>query len=210
MFIDMRNKTKNEIKSYKDKLIKEHHMNIIDDFFNIDELWMKIKNLIDNKQFNYFADFNDKIIIVSADITEDSLYEFICGKTKKEKEEWEQEEFNKIRIRRQKYEETIKDLIPVYKEKFQKVIENKYFDELDEIIKPCLESCYETYLLDSAYDVLERNKNNKMTNQEIEKILERHGHSGMSYSIVINILEKISDFGKDYKKYIDDKYEIWR
>ena len=209
MFINMQDKTLEEIEIYKRTLIEEHQMKEFDGFFCIEEFWEEIQNHQKRKEFNYFGVFNDKFVIVSSDITEDSLYKFITGKTKEERIEFIKNECDKYKKDREEYESTINELIPKYKDKFHEVIEKKYWNELDEIIKPCLESIYRTFLLDSVYDVLERNKNNKMTNQEIEKVLEHHGHSGMSYSIVINILSRISSTGKEYKKYIDDKYKLW-
>ena len=42
MFINMQDKTQDEIQIYKNELIKEHSLKEITDFWNLDELWKKI------------------------------------------------------------------------------------------------------------------------------------------------------------------------
>ena len=208
MFINMQNKTQDEIQIYKNELIKEHSLKEITDFWNLDELWKKIWFHINKKDYNAFADFNGKIIIVSEDITEDSLYNFILGKTKQEYLDESNKNIQKIRLQRKQYEDSINSLIPQYRQNGRKVIKEKYWEEWDNLVTPFLESIYQNFLLDSALDILTKYHKHKMTNQEIERALEHHGHSGASYAITVDCLSRVSDFGKEYKKWLNDKYRL--
>jgi hypothetical protein len=70
MFINMQDKTLEEIEIYKRTLIEEHQMKEFDGFFCIEEFWEEIQNHQKRKEFNYFGVFNDKFVIVSPDLSE--------------------------------------------------------------------------------------------------------------------------------------------
>ena len=197
MFIDYNEKTSNEIEEIVRKY-RENGYYEIKGFNDISQFWLDLLHIQKACKRKCFADFNGKFIILEEDenITEDELYKFILGKTKSEQEQANQEWLEEYQRKEREWNEKVPFLIPAYTACLKDVIDEKYHFLAKKYVSECLNSIYHEYLIKSLIELLEFSKDK--TFEEIQEKLYEQGHSGMSYSIVINLFKNLSDKGKEY------------
>ena len=203
MFIDYYEKTYDEIEELAHNYRKNGYFEILN-FLDIGQLWREI--CVQRKRGRkYFAVFNGKFIILEKDenITEDELYKFIIGKTKAEKEQADKEWLDEYQRKEREWNDKVPILIPVYTAGLKDVIDEKYHHLAEKYVSECLHSIYHEYLLESLIELLGFSKGK--TFEEIQKKLYEQEHSGMSYSIVINLFKNLSDKGREYFEWQREK-----
>ena len=198
MFVDYQKESYEHIKAYEMELRSQKYFELIN-FWNINDLWKEIQF---HKGKKIFAVFNGKFIILEKEdnITEDELYIFITGKNKKENELENKRYIEKLNKDREEYNKKIPELTIKYTNQLKSIVESKYQDKIDEIVKVCLDTIYKEYLIESIIDLVKFSKDKSM--EEIEQKIYSQGHSGNSYDITIHVFSLISDKGKDFLKYL--------
>lgn len=197
MFIDKRNCTYQEILKYESQLIEQGYVENTN-FFNISELWNEIQHCCKLKIFKRFFEFNGKYILLdNEDISEDDVYLFVLGKTKKEKEAYDQEQILKYDRELNDYKQKIPQLKIDFYNRGKTIIEEKYLPHWKEVIEVSLNSCYRDYLLESVLEIIEMSNQNKDFETIKNKFYEQ-GHSGCSYHATLLLFKELSDKGKEY------------
>ena len=135
--------------------------------------------------------------LYSDNVTIDSAYLEVCGKTKAE---WDKEMKERLENYKKEEEHAKKvaiEKIPSWIEQGKKYIYPQKLNEWKRCVKARANDLYHGYELDSALEVMEA-LSNGMSFEEANQIIENQGHSGMSHSIVMGILINFCKNGPEF------------
>lgn len=135
-------------------------------------------------------------LLYSCDVTVDSAYQEVCGKTKAEYDkflkEWKQNAEKMEKENKAKAEAKI----PEWIKRGQRFIYPERAEEWKKCVEGCARGLYYGYELDVALDLMEKIEN-AASNEEIQEIMHGQGHSGASEGMVRKILLHFSKKGPE-------------
>lgn len=139
-----------------------------------------------------YFDFNG-IRLYSCDVTMDSAFKEVTGLTKEEFDKHQEEESKKFRLER----EQSKQNIQIWKERGKKIIFPERHKEWEECVEIRANDFYNGVELNDALEIMEALANGeKMEN--VQKIFQGQEHSGVSRSLVRNIVYSFSGKGPEF------------
>lgn len=147
-----------------------------------------------------FGVFNGQRLYSDIDDVE-SAYKKITGKTKAEcdaeTKRWNDEYEEKER----KHKEDMPKLIVEWTQKGNAILDSKYHEKWAKCVSIRLGDLYHGMELGATLEIVEQlNKGCKL---EITKdIIDRQGHSGMSYSLVCSMVKAFCDRGSEFYNYV--------
>ena len=151
-----------------------------------------IKETIRKKQL-FYTQFN-KTMIYSDEISLDSAYKEIVGKSYNEFQTARKQEYEKILRQNAEYEQKIPELTKSYIEKGHQIITPSYWTKYDEIVDASLHGMYKGFDLDCALELIQM-LNNKNEISEVIKKMKLQGHSGWSIGVVRMMVKDLCDRG---------------
>lgn len=197
-FVDMSNKSKEEIQQFEKILVNEGKKEITG-FFHISQFCQLIQNSINNNDFNCFAQFNGSYVILEQydKMDEDALYMFITGRTKKQFYDEHERMMQEYKKEQEKWGQQADLLVPEYIKKGHNVLDKKYWELWDKCVPIRLHDLYHGMELDHVLQIIKMSNCNA-TFQEIEKKFSEQGHSYMSYSLTRMMFKELCDRGKQF------------
>lgn len=125
----------------------------------------------------------------SENATLDSIYKEAIGMSYSEWKEKSIRSSFEYKKNQLEYQESIPKLIKEYIERGHKILDEKYWEDWDNLVPIRLEDLYHGKELNDSLEIIEK-LNNGATFEEIRKIIEDQNHSGMSLSLVRTIVNK--------------------
>lgn len=171
------------------------------EFYTGCDIAMAVNKLLEYKDKGEYAcgEFNGHMLY-SDNVTVDSAYLEITGKTKadfdKEREEWRQD----YERREQEHKAKIPELSVEWIDKGHKILDEKYWKEWDECVPIRLGDLYHGMELGNCLDIVEA-LNNNCDLDEAKKIIDGQDHSGMSYGLVRVMIKSFCDRGEEFYTY---------
>ena len=171
------------------------------EFYTGCDIAMVVNKLLEYKDKGEYAcgEFNGHMLY-SDNVTVDSAYLEITGKTKadfdKEREEWRQD----YERREQEHKAKIPELSVEWIDKGHKILDEKYWKEWDECVPIRLGDLYHGMELGNCLDIVEA-LNNNCDLDEAKKIIDGQDHSGMSYGLVRVMIKSFCDRGEEFYTY---------
>lgn len=139
-------------------------------------------------------------MLYSDNVTVDSAYLEILGKTKaewdREQEEWRQD----YERREQEHKAKIPELSVEWMDRGHKILDEKYWKEWDECVPIRLGDLYHGMELGNCLDIVEA-LNDDCDLDEAKKIIDGQDHSGMSYGLVRVMVKSFCDRGEEFYAY---------
>lgn len=157
-----------------------------------------VKELLKYKEKGELAcgSFNDHMLY-SDNVTVDSAYIEIIGKTKaecdKEQEEWRED----YKRREEEHKKKIHELTVEWIERGHKILDEKYWSEWDKCVPIRLGDLYHGMELGNCLDIVKA-LNNNCNIDEAKNIIGNQDHSGMSYSLVRLMVKSFCDRGQEF------------
>ena len=146
------------------------------------------------------ASFNGHILYSDADDI-DSAYRKITGKSKTEYNEIAQENLDRYEAEKKNHEESIPKLTEEWIKKGNEVLDKKYHKLWAKIVPIRLKDLYRGMELGACLDIVKQL--NIGCNLDVAKnIIEKQGHSGMSFYLVCSMVKSFCDRGTDFVNYI--------
>ena len=145
-------------------------------------------------------EFNGTYLYSDA-ITVDSAYLAVTGKTKIEYDLHVKAEHDRYIREENEHKMKIPQLIVEWKREGRKILDKKYWPHWDEILPIRLGDLYKGAELPMCLDIVKL-LNNGRSLEEARNVLNEQGHSGLSYCLVINMVNELCDRGSDFKNYV--------
>lgn len=162
-----------------------------------------VKKLLEYKEKGELVcgSFNGHVLY-SDNVTVDSAFLEITGKTKADFDKDREEDRKKLIREREEYESKIPELTKEWIAKGHKILDEKYWSEWDKCVPIRLNDLYEGIELKDCLDIIEP-LNNGCSLEDAKKIIDDQGHSGMSYGLVKCMVDSFCDRGQEFANYID-------
>ena len=148
-----------------------------------------------NAGFDVCCDFNGHTLY-SRDVTLDSAYLEVTGYTYKAFLQKQQEYFAEAKARREKEKEEARAKKPEWIERGKKLIPENLWAEWERCIDIRIDDLYNGREVEDVLQIMEAHKAGK-TIEEISKMLDDQGHSGMSYGLVMSIISSFYINGEE-------------
>lgn len=145
-------------------------------------------------------EFNGEWLYSDVD-TEDDMFIKVTGMTKAEREQWWKEEANKIRRLDEEHERNIPYLEEKYKEQGREVLPKEKWDHWDFVVPVRLKDLYKGFELRCFLEV-ETLLLDGGTLEEAKDMISKQGHSGMSFSLVRDMINVFSHRGSELNSYL--------
>lgn len=131
----------------------------------------------------------------------DSAYKKITGKTKAECDEAERIRHEEYVESERKHKEAIPELTKEWIEKGNKILDEKYRDLWAECVPIRLDDLYQGFELGACLDIVK--ELNAGCDLEVAKgIIEKQGHSGMSFGLVCSMVKSFCDRGNEFASFV--------
>ena len=131
----------------------------------------------------------------------DSAYKKITGKSKAEFDAAVKADNDKYQEEKRKHEEAIPELTKQWIEKGNVVLDEKYRELWAKCVPIRLGDLYQGMELKMCLDiVIELNKG--CTLDEAKAMIEKQGHSGMSFGLVCSMVKSFSDRGSEFVAFV--------
>lgn len=143
-----------------------------------------------------FFDFNGHILH-SDTVSMDSAYMEVMGCTKAEHDQKMNELSEKSKKEQNAVEQKTKESIPLWIERGKALIFPEKYAEWEQCVQTRATDLYHGTDLDSALEIMEA-LNKGVSMEEAKKIFDSQGHSGMSGTIVKNIIFAFSSKGPEF------------
>ena len=165
-------------------------------------MYRRIKELLKYKEKGILAhvDFNGERLY-SDTVTMDYAYKKITGKTKVEFDKSQQEWRDNYDKAKREHENKIPQLTEEWKVRGRKVLTEDKWEYWDKIIPIRLSDIYEGMELGCCLNIV-RILNNGGSLDEAKTEIERQGHSGMSWSLVCNMIKEFCERGEEFINYV--------
>jgi len=161
-----------------------------------------INTLLEYQKFGekVFGSFNGHKLYSDIDDI-DSAYKKVTGKTKAENDKADKKRDSEYEEQKRKHKESIPELTKEWVEKGKNVLDKKYLPLWNECVPIRLDDLYKGMELGDCLEIVtELNKGCKL--DVAKKILEKQGHSGMSFGLVCSMVRSFCDRGNDFVNYI--------
>ena len=131
----------------------------------------------------------------------DSAYKKITGKTKAECDEAERIRHEEYVESERKHKEAIPELTKEWIEKGNTILDEKYRDLWAECVPIRLDDLYQGFELGACLDIVK--ELNAGCDLEVAKgIIEKQGHSGMSFGLVCSMVKSFCDRGNEFASFV--------
>lgn len=157
-----------------------------------------VSELLWNKQQGreVYCEFNG-VTLTSSDVTLDNAYLAVTGMTYAECQENEKRRIEKWKQEEEEHKKNIPNLKKQYLLDSLYLINPDQIDEWVEVIDARLSDLYKGFDLASAIEIMKALDSN-VSIKEAQKIIDRQGHSGMSYGIVRLVVKQFSSRGQEF------------
>jgi hypothetical protein len=145
---------------------------------------------------HYCSDFNG-VTLYSDEVTLDSAYKDITGKTRDEFKADREKERQELLESERRHKERIPVLASEWIEKGHGILDEKYYDEWDRIVPIRLNDLYQGMELGACLEIVEELNKGCDIKKAID-IIEGQGHSGMSFSLVRAMVKAFCDRGDEF------------
>lgn len=146
------------------------------------------------------ADFNGHMLY-SDDVTVDSAYLKILGKTKAEFDKTQEEWGENYRREEETHKSKIPELTKVWIEKGHKILNEEYWAEWDKCVPIRLDDLYRGMELKCCLNIIEP-LNSGCSLDVAKEIIDGQDHSGMSFSLVRAMVKAFCDRGQEFAEYV--------
>jgi hypothetical protein len=144
--------------------------------------------------------FNGKMLYSDVDDL-DSAYVKITGKTKSELDEAERIRHEEYEAQEIKHKEAIPELTKEWIEKGKQILDEKYLEFWDKCVPIRLSDMYHGFELGACLDIVK--ELNSGCELDIAKaIIEKQGHSGMTFGLVCSMVKSFCDRGVEFVDYV--------
>lgn len=161
-----------------------------------------VKDLIRHKQNNELVcgEFNGQKLYSDIDDI-DSAYKKITGKTKAEFDAELKAENDRYKDQQQKHKDSIPELTEEWIEKGNTILDEKYREYWAKCVPIRLDDLYQGMELGATLDIV-KELNNGCSLDTAKEIIEKQGHSGMSFGLVCSMVKSFCDRGSEFVSYI--------
>lgn len=143
--------------------------------------------------------FNDQMLYSDIDDL-DSAYKKITGKTKSEFDAEQKAENDRYKEEQRKHKESIPELTKEWIEKGNTILDEKYREKWAECVPIRLADLYQGMELSACLDIVIE-LNNGCSLEDAKVIIEKQGHSGMSFRLVCSMVKSFCDRGSEFVSY---------
>lgn len=140
-------------------------------------------------------------MLFSDTVTMDSAYLSIVGKTKEEMDKDMYVYRKKLEQERKEHEDNTPELIRRWIIRGAEVLPESKIEYWKETVPYRVSDIYKGMELGNCLDIVELLKHGSL--EDAKKLIESQGHSGMSYSLVSNMVKEFSDRGSEFFEYIN-------
>lgn len=153
---------------------------------SLDKLVLQLENLRRQGKINCFVNFNGTKLY-SIDVTMDSAYKECLGCTRKTWLKKEKKWAEDYKTKTEKWKKEAEEKLPLWIEEGKKYTHPAKFENWE---KTCISSANNDYYGLEVRDALEIMKmiEDGIPFEDIKKVIEKQGHSGMTYSGMMNII----------------------
>jgi len=153
---------------------------------SLDKLVLQLENLRRQGKINCFINFNGTKLY-SIDVTMDSAYKECLGCTRKTWLKKEKKWAEDYKTKTEKWKKEAEENLPIWIEEGKKYTHPAKWENWE---KTCISSANNDYYGLEVRDALEIMKmiEDGVPFEDIKKIIEKQGHSGMTYSGMMNII----------------------
>lgn len=147
-----------------------------------------------------YGEFNGRKLYSDVDDM-DSAFKKVTGKTKVEHDAMVKADQDKYNARKEAHKTAIPELTKQWIEKGNAILDKKYHSEWARCVPIRLNDLYDGMELGHTLSIIEKlNAGCKM--DAAKKIIERQGHSGMSFSLVCSMVKSFCDRGDQFVNYV--------
>ena len=144
--------------------------------------------------------FNGHILFSNVDDL-DSAYLKITGKTKSEFDAEMKAQNDKYKEDKRNHENAIPELTKEWIEKGNAILDEKYHKLWAECVPIRLGDLYQGMELKCCIDIVSK-LNNGCTLDEAKSIIDKQGHSGMSFGLVCSMVYSFCERGKEFVAFV--------
>lgn len=147
-----------------------------------------------------YGEFNGQKLYSDIDDM-DSAYKKITGKTKAEYDAERKAENDRYKAEQHKHKEAIPELTKQWIDKGNEILDKQYQEKWAKCVPIRLDDLYQGMELKCTLDIVkELNAGCKL---EVAKgIIEKQGHSGMSFGLVCSMVKSFCDRGTEFVSYV--------
>ena len=144
--------------------------------------------------------FNDKMLYSDIDDL-DSAFKKITGKSKSKFDEAKQKRQAEYEHETKEHEKAIPKLTKEWIEKGNKILDKKHHELWAKIVPIRLNDLYRGFELGACLDIVEQ-LNIGCNLDEVKDIIEKQGHSGMSFNLVCSMVKEFCNRGEKFVNYV--------
>lgn len=148
-----------------------------------------------------FGEFNGQKLYSDIDDL-DSAYKKVTGKSYEEFKADEKKGHDDYQEEKRKHEETIPEQTAEWIKKGSEVLDIKYREKWNQIVPIRLSDLYRGFQLGACLEIVEA-LNNGISFKGAKEIIEKQGHSGMSFVLVCSMVRAFCDRGSDFSEYVN-------
>jgi len=150
--------------------------------------------------------FNGKMLYSDIDNL-DSAFKKITGKTKLEFDKAEEKRYIKYKQEEKEYKKTIPKLTKKWIKKGNTILDKKYHKLWAKIVPIRLNDLYKGMELKASLDII-KELNNGCKLKVAKEIIEKQGHSGMSFGLVCSMIKELCNRGNEFMNYIQKQRSL--
>ena len=131
----------------------------------------------------------------------DSAYKKVTGKTKSEYDAIRKKEHEDYQVREKKHKEAIPALTKKWIKKGNAILDEKYHKKWAKCVPIRLGDLYQGMELGACLEIVKKlNAGCKL--DTAKKIIDRQGHSGMSFGLVCSMVKSFCDRGDEFASHV--------
>ena len=180
------------------KTEEKNYKEIEFDFGGIDEAICMLQGYKERGEL-VFGEFNGQKLYSDIDNL-DSAYLKITGKNKIDFDIEQKRWYDEFQEKKRKHQEAIPQLTIEWIDKGVAVLDEKYIEVWTKIVPIRLGDLYEGFELGACLEIV-KPLNDGCTFDEAKAIIEKQGHSGMSFSLVCSMVASFCDRGAEFVTY---------
>ncbi len=147
-----------------------------------------------------YGEFNGQKLYSDKDDL-DSAYKKITGKTKAEFDEAERIRHEEYKAEEKRHKEAIPELTKEWIEKGNTILDEKYRETWAKCVPIRLGDLYRGFELGACLDIVIE-LNNGCSLDDAKAIIEKQGHSGMSFGLVCSMVKSFCNRGTEFVAYV--------
>lgn len=157
-----------------------------------------VKELKEHKDL-VCGSFNGQMIYSYIDDM-DSAYKKVTGKTKTEFDAELKADNDRYEEQKRKHKESIPELTKEWIKKGKNILDEKYCEHWNQIVPIRLSDLYQGMELGNCLDIV-KELNSGCELEKAKDIIEKQGHSGMSFGLVCSMVKAFCDRGSEFAAY---------